>query len=52
MTGTYVDSGVLIVAERGSGKLYERAMAIITTEKPEKPIHRTRQVRTVSIDID
>ena len=29
MKRTYVDSGVLIAAARGNGKLYERAIAII-----------------------
>ena len=135
MKRTYIDSGVLIAAARGSGRLFDRAMAIladpsrefvssayvrletvpkavffnrtaeaefyeeffkysaiwavfddatmekcfeeasrsglsavdaihvvlaaeagceelVTTEKPEKPIHRTQRVRTISIDID
>ena len=36
---------VVLAAEAGCEEL-------VTTEKPEKPIHRTQRVRTISIDID
>ena len=36
---------VVLAAQSGCEEL-------VTTERPEKPIHRTQRVRTVSIDID
>lgn len=48
MIKTLIDSGVLIFAARGGGELAE-VDEFITNEKPNKSIHRSKNIKIISL---